>query len=66
MSRRYVTLAILGVACIVGYGISKGWFGSGSREVESEGAATGVSESTDQIDVPPLALPDQNESAESE
>jgi hypothetical protein len=54
MSRRYVTLAILGVACIVGYGISKGWFGSGNQEVESEGAATGVSESSDQTNVPPL------------
>ena len=52
--RRYSILVVLGVACIVGYGVRQGWFGLGSREVESEGASADISQPHDQIDVPPL------------
>ena len=53
-SRRYVAIFILAVACIVGIGLSKGWFGLGDREVETDGASTDISQSSDHIDVPPL------------
>jgi hypothetical protein len=47
-SRRYFVLAILAIVCVAGYGLSEGWFGSGSREVEVEGTKTSVSQPTDQ------------------
>ena len=47
LSRRYTVLVFLAIVCVVGYGISQGWFGSGSREVEVEGTKTSVSQPTD-------------------
>ena len=48
MSKRYSVLVILAIVCVAGYGISQGWFGSGSREVEVEGTKTSVSQPSDQ------------------
>jgi hypothetical protein len=47
-SKRYSVLVILAIVCVAGYGISRGWFSSGSREVEVEGTKTSVSQPTDQ------------------
>jgi len=51
MNRKFITVAVVVVLCIVAFGFSKGWFGTSSPSPEMESTKVSTSQPLDQESV---------------